>query len=334
MCLIYQFKNNIHIINRSNMILKGRYMGEDCSRSNYFIKRILRTGARIEFDDKSKIVIISDVHRGDGSYADSLRQNRNIYKAALGFYYKNDYTLIELGDGDELWKNKNCLDIAYNYQDIFVILNNFFYKNRLYMVYGNHDIVKSSPEFIRRQEKLFEEAGNGFGREMIYLYSNIKFYEGVILNYKPSNANIIAFHGHQVDLINCDMWKISRFLVRYVWRFMEGIAGFKSPISPANNYDKGTKIDNILERMAKKEKTVFICGHTHNDIFAQPDEGIYFNDGCCVFPSAITCIELTDGKISLVKWEIEVNDNDILFISKSITGGPEKIQKYFDYAKM
>lgn len=308
-------------------------MSENCSQSKDFIKRLLGTGALIEFDNNSKIVFISDVHRGDGSYADSLRQNRNIYKGALGFYYQNGYTLIELGDGDELWKNKDCLDIAYNYKDIFSILDKFFNENRLYLVFGNHDIVKSNPDFIQKQAKLFEEAGNGFGNEMIYLYSNIKFYEGVILKYKPSGDEIVAFHGHQVDLINCEMWKTSRFLVRYVWRFMEGVAGFKSPISPASNYNKGTKIDGALGKLAKKEKKVLICGHTHNDIFPEPDEGLYFNDGCCVFPSAITCIELTNGQISLVKWQIEVGNDDILYISKIITGGPEDIQKYFDYAK-
>ena len=87
-------------------------MSEQCTKSSNFINRIMKNGKIIEFNDSSKIVLISDVHRGNGGYADSLRQNRNIYRAALGFYYENGYTLIELGDGDELWKNKDCLDIA------------------------------------------------------------------------------------------------------------------------------------------------------------------------------------------------------------------------------
>lgn len=308
-------------------------MSEQCTKSKDFIKRLLKTGYFIEFNDSSKIVIISDVHRGDGGYADSLRQNRNIYKAALGFYYENGYTLIELGDGDELWKNPNCLDIAYNYKDIFAILNKFYEDNKLCLVFGNHDMVKSEPDFIKEQRRIFAEAGYGFGREMLELYSKVKFYEGVVLRYTPLNKNIIAFHGHQVDVINCDMWKTSRFLVRYLWRFMEGVAGFKSPISPANNYNKGTKIDNILAKLALNEKKMIICGHTHNDIFPKPGEGLYFNDGCCVFPSAVTCIEITNGEISLIKWEIEVSDSDVLYINKTITGGPEKLKKYLDYAR-
>jgi hypothetical protein len=308
-------------------------MGEQCAKSSNFIDRIMKNGKMIEFNDSSKIVLISDVHRGNGGYADSLRQNRNIYRAALGFYYENGYTLIELGDGDELWKNKDCLDIAYTYKDIFAILNKFYEEDRLCLVFGNHDIVKSNPEFVRTQKKLFEDVGYDFGREMLNLYSKVVFYEGAILRHTVLKKDIIAFHGHQVDLINCDLWKESRFLVRYVWRFMEGIAGFKSPTSPASNYNKGSKIDKILEKLARKERKIIICGHTHNDIFPEADEGLYFNDGCCVFPSAVTCIEITNGQISLVKWEIEVGPNDILFINKSITGGPEKIESYLEFAR-
>lgn len=56
---------------------------------------------------------------------DFLRVNENIYKVVFCFYYENDYILIELGDGDELWKNKNCLDIVYIYSEVFNILNKF-----------------------------------------------------------------------------------------------------------------------------------------------------------------------------------------------------------------
>ena len=298
-----------------------------------FIKRISETGEVIEFDKDSKIVFISDAHRGDGGYSDSLRQNKNIYRAALGFYLKNEYTLIELGDGDELWKNKNCLDIAYNYSYIFKILNKFYDADRLYLIFGNHDIVKSKPEFIKKQEKACDQIGYGFGKEMLHLYSKIKFNESVILRYNPLNKDILAFHGHQVDFINCELWRVSRFLVRYVWRFLEGVAGFKAPTSPANNYNKGSKIDEMLEKLARKEKRMLICGHTHNDIFPEVGKGLYFNDGCCVFPSSITSLEITKGEISLIKWGIEVDEKNGLYIKRSVIGGPEKIEGYLEYAK-
>ena len=73
------------------------------------LKDIYDNGFTLEFNNDSKIVLISDVHRGDGTYADSLLPNRNIYITALKYYLKNNYTYIEVGDGDELWKNKNFI---------------------------------------------------------------------------------------------------------------------------------------------------------------------------------------------------------------------------------
>jgi hypothetical protein len=35
----------------------------------------------------------------------------------------------------------------------------------------------------------------------------------------------------------------------------------------------------------------------------------------------------------LVKWEIEVSDSDVLYINKTINGGPEKIKKYLDFTR-
>lgn len=303
-------------------------MDVKCKKSRELLSRLKNEGCNIGFNDDSKIVFISDVHRGNGGYEDSLRLNENIYKAALNYYYNNGYTLIEIGDGDELWKNKNILSIAYNYDDVFKILNKFYKKKRLYLIYGNHDIVKSSPEFILKQKKAYNNISDDFPCEMINLYSKVKFYECAVLNYIPLNKNILAFHGHQVDTINCELWKVSRFLVRYLWRFLEGVGGINAPTSPATNYDKGDVIDHILDRFSKKENSMIICGHTHNDRFPRPSEGLYFNDGCCVFPSAITTIEIMNGKISLVKWKIEVDEKYNLYIKKFITEGPEKIADY------
>lgn len=303
-------------------------MNTKCRKSKELLSRLERDACVIDFDNNSKIVLISDAHRGNGGYEDSLRPNENIYKAALRYYYNNGYTLIEVGDGDELWKNKNILGIEYNYNDIFNILNKFHEKKRLYLLYGNHDIVKSSSNFIPRQKKLYNNIGNNFPSKMIDLYSKVKFYECVILNYIPLCKNILVFHGHQVDTVNCEFWKISRFLVRYIWRFLEGIGGMKAPTNPSTNYDKGNKIDNILEKLAKKENRMIICGHTHNDKLPKPSEGLYFNDGCCVYPSAITAIEISYGNISLVRWKTEVDAKNSLYISKSVTGGPEKIESY------
>jgi len=69
------------------------------------ITGVFNSANEIPFDDSSKIILMSNCHRGDGGLADDFLKNRNIYFAALTHYYNSNFTYIEIGDGDELWKN-------------------------------------------------------------------------------------------------------------------------------------------------------------------------------------------------------------------------------------
>ena len=54
----------------------------------------------LSVDDHSRIVLMSDCHRGNGTMADDFAKNQSICHAALSFYHRLGYTYIELGDGD------------------------------------------------------------------------------------------------------------------------------------------------------------------------------------------------------------------------------------------
>src|SRR3989339_857352 len=84
----------------------------------------------IAFDDSSKFIIFSDCHRGDNDWADDFADNQNIFFHALNYYYNNDFTYIELGDGDELFENRNFRNIRKSYSHIFWLMSEF-YKNSL-----------------------------------------------------------------------------------------------------------------------------------------------------------------------------------------------------------
>jgi len=95
----------------------------------YALKRlsqVFRSSEEVPFDDSSRIVLFSDVHRGDGSWADDFTRNQNIYYATLTHYYNENYTYIELGDGDELWKNKTLSEIVNVHSDVFELLSKFY----------------------------------------------------------------------------------------------------------------------------------------------------------------------------------------------------------------
>ena len=53
--------------------------------SNKKLLNLYKTSSIVKFKREDKIVIISDIHRGDGSYSDSLIGNKNIYLSALNY---------------------------------------------------------------------------------------------------------------------------------------------------------------------------------------------------------------------------------------------------------
>ena len=174
-------------------------------------------------------MLFSDCHRGNGTWSDSFLNNKTIYEAALGYYFERDFTYIELGDGDELWENRKFSDIEEIHSDIFKLLDKFNRTGRMYMIWGNHDRVKSRPGF----------------KSSVLPPST----EALIIKCSGPNGKGIRYnliHGHQADFLNNQLWKLARWLVRYIWRPLE-LAGIKDPTSAARNYSKGKIIEDRME---------------------------------------------------------------------------------------
>ncbi len=277
----------------------------------------------IDFDDSTKIVMMSDCHRGDGSWADDLSRNENIYYSALQYYLNNGYIYFELGDGDELWENREFSLITEAHKDIFLLLQKFHMHKRLYMIYGNHDMVKKVKKFVDKELSLY----SGLNRNGSML-ENITPYEALVLRHSQTRKHIFLIHGHQVDFLNNTLWKVARFLVRHLWRHLESM-GFNDPTSPAKNNSKKSSVESILIKWAQKEKHMLIAGHTHRPMFPDLGDPMYFNDGSCVHPRCVTSIEITEGNMALVKWCIGTTQEGILHVRKEVLAGPEKIQDFY-----
>lgn len=293
------------------------------------VSKVFQSAKHIPFDDSSRFILMSDCHRGDGGWGDDFSRNQNIYFAALTHYYRNNYTYIEIGDGDELWENHNFSEIIREHKDVFWLMTKFYNENRLYFIFGNHDMVKRDNNFvIENLYQYFDE------REKRYfpLFPNIKVHEGLVLKHRITDDKIFLIHGHQVDFLNNELWRLSRFLVKYLWRPLESL-GVKDPIRTAKNYKKKGAVAKKLAQWVIKEKTMLIAGHNHRPRFPELGETPYFNDGSCVHPRCITGIEIADGKIQLVKWCIKTKTDGALFIGKEVLAGPEKLKDYFKTIK-
>lgn len=259
--------------------------------------------------EQSNYVLFSDCHRGMGTSNDNYLKNQNLYLAALKHYYKEGYTYIELGDGDELWENR-CLDkIEEIHSRTFSILSSYFAKNRLFMIYGNHDRIKGAPYSCHSSA-----------------FPGLIFHSGIILQDAEKQKDVYLTHGHQADFLNASWWKFARLLVRYLWKPLEHF-GATDPTSAAINNIKKHKTERRLTHWARKEDRILIAGHTHRPMLGTR-QSPYFNTGSCVHPKGVTCIEVTGRCMTLIKWSLNTRSDMTLYVDKDTLAGPICIDDY------
>ena len=279
----------------------------------------------IAFNDQSKFILFSDCHRGDNSFADDFANNRNIYFHALNHYYSQGFDYCELGDGDELWEHLSFTPILEAHKNVFMLLKQFHEEERLHMIWGNHDMVYRNPEYVEKHLSTYFDEKIG---EDVELFCNIQFHEGIILKHAETGQELFLMHGHQADWWNYTFWKWSRFMVRVLWKPLN-VMGIADPTSPAKNYKELIKIERRTKNwIAEHNNRITIAGHTHRPRFPKPGEIPFFNDGSCVHPRSITGIEIEQGEISLIKWQISTSEDGTLKIVRVLLEGPRKLKDY------
>lgn len=292
---------------------------------NTRLDKAYKTAQTVWFDDTSKFILFSDCHRGDNSFADEFANNRNIYFHALKYYYNERFQYIELGDGDELWENIHFESIFEAHKNIYKLLRQFHLENRLYMIWGNHDMVYKDPDYVKKHLSSYFEPIDERDKE---LFHGITYHEAVLLKHKDSKQELFLTHGHQADWWNYTFWRWGRFLVRVLWKPLQ-VWGIADPTSPAKNYKELIKIEKRIKKwILKNNLLITVVGHTHRPRFPEPGDIPFFNDGSCVHPRSITGIEIENGKISLIKWQIATKDDGTLRVVRLLLEGPQKLEDY------
>jgi len=303
----------------------------------------------------SKYVIFSDLHIGDNSKADNFSKNEDLVKSTLIGYFKFGFSLILLGDVEELHQF-DLRDILLKYfrkddeNSLYSIFEKFFDAGRLYRIYGNHDFEWSMAEPISKK---------GFGAA----------HEAILVG-----DNIILTHGHQaMETYEEDVTTVRVGTGMYRW--LEKVIRFADD-SDSILYMPELK-DRIYSEWACQNDKILICGHTHNPIingmgmdyllsFRIPlarkelkypgmnraqrkqkkkdlnylirkrktllrylEKGkiakieeikcpLYVNPGGCIYYDGITGVEIEGDYIRLMKWDIKNFQRDVL-IEKKIT---------------
>jgi len=290
------------------------------------LSEVLAGAPELAFNDSSKFIFFSDCHRGDNSAADEFAPNQPLFLHALTQYFEQGYSYIEVGDGDELMKNKSFEVIRRAHQAVFDLMRRFHEAGRLYMVYGNHDLVRRNPEVVARTlHQYFDEAR----KRIEPLFAGIEVYEGLRLHHAPSNQSFLVVHGHQGDLIDETLHRAGKFLVRHVWRRMQQ-SGIQKPgvwySAWRGRNSKGgdtcgvnlhlRAFEQRLAAWARSQGLPLITGHSHRPIFAPSVDTPVFNCGSCVQRDQISGLEVSDGTISLVNWSAHAG----IFVREVVAG--------------
>jgi len=271
---------------------------------------------------ETSIVVMSDMHRGDGTGSDDFAHNSLIFKCALDYYLERNFTFIELGDAEELWENKAFAQIYITHTSIYDRLREFHDPDpdhtRYIKIWGNHDLLWQG----QKSRPLLDD-----------LFPGIGIYECAILN---GPSRFLLLHGHQFDpTCHGAGGHVSKFFVRHFWGRLQR-CGFKDPTRAANNPGKSNKLDDSIYQWAKTNHYgihTVIAGHTHRPVYEnlslterrlqdlgvgtrgirkkRPADPAYFNTGSCVHPRCITGIEITfknqKPTLQLIKWAHEAH---------------------------
>ncbi len=289
---------------------------------NKIISNAYNKAESLCIDTNSRLIFFSDMHKGDNSYADDFAHNMKIYEHALNYYYQEDYTYFELGDGVELWENKSFTPIYNAYKSIFDLQLKFHKENRLHLLFGNHDMVFKDKNVVEKMLNKFFIDKQSKDKKILF---DVDFKESILLEVEGTEKSILLIHGHQADFMNYVLWKFSRFLVRYLWMPLQKNFAIKDPTSPAKNYKNSISVERTLKKwIFNNNNQMIICGHTHRPQFPDAGEIPYFNDGSCVHPKSIIGIEIKNLEIALVKWHLIGNK-----ITKSVLEGPKNLDLYW-----
>ena len=276
----------------------------------------------LNVDAADKFIIFSDQHKGNRDYADDFSGNEFNYLKALEYYHGQNFSFINLGDSEEIWKYK--VEAVLPKNEKAFAAEAAFQPNKYFKTFGNHDIIWKNKWDVERLLKN-------------YFTLPLPVYEGIVLKTTVVDEALTIFctHGHQGDKMS-DNNAFSTWIVAHVWAPIQRYLKINVN-TPSKDYSLRNKHNQLMHQWSSNRKNVLlITGHTHSPVFASgkysthPSNKIekdaheklkpsYYNTGCCCFSDGdITGIEIEGGYIRLIKWHQE-NNTSVRDILEEIT---------------
>ncbi len=284
-----------------------------------------------------KFIIFSDLHMADRvRWVDDFERNEIIYCHALQHYYDQGYRLILNGDIEECWEAKPR-QIINAYRDTTYAAERLFAEKGHdwhVRIYGNHDDLWSKPEKVKKHlwpvlgpvtvhpavhigEDIFithghqgDIAADSYSWLSRYFVRHPWRWLQKLMRLSTSRAAVNQFIRKRRDELLYSWAKDNRKLL---------IAGHTHR-NMFRSYSTADKLQFLLQKLetnaqqshnphVAKATANYLKRHIgsngfHRKPVEQNPVPCYFNAGTCVYTDGITGMELVNGEIRLIKWEI------------------------------
>jgi predicted phosphodiesterase len=297
-----------------------------------------KKGFTIPFESSTdKFIIFSDQHKGRKNGADDFVLAEPNYIAALHYYNDLQFHYIALGDCEELWENTLLQVKKYN-EASFAAERRFIQRKAFTKIFGNHDldwdIDPLAPVYLKeiygtevatmkavmlqtkigeRDLKFFcthghqgdmQSDGNWFSKFFVAkIWAPLQAYLKI-------NPNTPAYDQSLKTIHNRMMYEWSaqqRDLVLITGHTHQPV--FES-MTHVERLHRQQKMALYQHNKEWAEALDLELSWTRKDDLPMREDYLrilpsYFNSGCCCFADGdITGLEIADGEIRLIKWEI------------------------------
>jgi hypothetical protein len=127
---------------------KRRRVGEQIHEK---LDQAHRDAPRLELVlERDPVIIFSDQHKGARDGADDFQRCERSYNAALAYYNHVGYRLVVLGDVEELWEN-SFEEVSGKYEATLRLEAAFHSDGRYTRLWGNHDLAWKDRELFQEK---------------------------------------------------------------------------------------------------------------------------------------------------------------------------------------
>jgi predicted phosphodiesterase len=218
---------------------------------------VLRMGA----DDK--LVIISDLHMGNGGKKDEFVPNAKLFLALLRRYYQKQGFILALNGDIEDLVSFSLASIATRWLEVYQALEEFAARDALYKLVGNHDLA-----LLDRRP------------------ADLPFPVSESLRVEIGEKRLWLFHGHQVSRTNWAFETMGTLLLRGLLHPL-GIGNYTVRRSTSRRFH----VEQRAYLYARAGGMLAVIGHTHRPLFESLSRldtvKIEIENLCRRFPAAL-----------------------------------------------